>query len=453
MRRSARRVAGAIALGCVLCLAPPARADQQDYGPDGVPEDSIAPLLPAGGDPFGHRRWLAERGIAFNLWYRNDTLANTQGGRRRGVVNQGLLETSLQVDLGRLAGLEGLRFFSNQFAIHNTGRIRRDYVGGINTIAAIEAVPTFRLSEAWLEQSLFGGVVRLRAGQLAADVDFFYSAASALFLQSDFATISALNLPSGGPAYPLATPGLFLAVEPNAAVTLQFGLYNGDPAGRGPGDEQVRNRRGTDFRMRDPALVFAEAQFRANQEEGLARTVKLGAWGHLGGFDHQRLGDDRRLLADPAGSGQPLRRRGNSGVYGVLDQQLWRPAGGSEDSGITAYARVSAAPQPDRSVIGIHLDGGLVFAGLVPGRAEDRFGLGFLYARYSDAARDFDRDRNRLTGEAGPVRGHEANLELTYQAAIMQGWSVQPAVTHVWNPGGVPGRNALVAGLRTQLRF
>lgn len=446
-----RRAAGA-ALILALCAAG-AQADQQDYDAEGLPEASVARLLPENGDPLGWRRSLAGRGVTFNLWYRNDTLANTQGGQRRGVVNQGLLETSLELDLEKLAGLQGLRFFSNQFTIHNTGRIRRDYVGGINTIAAIEAVPTVRLSELWLEQSLFGDAVKLRVGQLAADVDFFFSQASTLFLQSDFATISALNLPSGGPAFPLATPGVFVSVEPGSELKLQLGVYNGDPAGRGEGDEQVRNRHGTNFRVRDPALVFAEAQLRANQEEGLARTLKLGGWAHLGGFDDQRLASGGGLLGDPAGSGVPLRRRGNSGLYGVLDQQLWRPEGGAADSGITAYARVSVAPQPDRSPIGFYIDGGLVFAGLVPNRPEDRFGLGVIYAQYSGAARDFDRDRNRLGGEDGPVRGYEANLEVTYQAEIRPGFSVQPVVTHVWHPGGVPGRNALVAGVRTQLRF
>ena len=41
--------------------------------------------------------------------------------------------------MGKLAGWDGLTLFSNFFYIHNTGRIRRDLVGGINTIAAIEA--------------------------------------------------------------------------------------------------------------------------------------------------------------------------------------------------------------------------------------------------------------------------------------------------------------------------
>lgn len=430
------------ALGILLALAGPALADRPAYDEAGVPEGSIATSLPMAGDPFGHRAALAERGVTFNLWYRNDVLSNLAGGQRRGTVNQGLLETSVSADLEKLAGLSGLSFYANAFVLHNTGRMRRDYVGGVNTIAAIEGVPTARLSEFWLEQSLAGGAVRLRAGQLAADVEFFYSEASALFLQSDFPTIAALNLPSGGPAYPLATPGVMVAWQPAEDTTLKLAVFNGDPAGPGEGDEQQRNRHGTNFRVRDPALVFAEAQFRANQgDEGLARTAKVGGWAHLGGFDNQRLLE----------SGDTLRRRGQGGVYGVLDQQVWRPAGGDAQSGVTAFLRASASPG-DRSVIGFQADGGFVAAGLLPGRPEDRFGISLLYAQFSDAARDFDRDQRRLGGEGG-VRGHEMNLEATYMAEIVPGFSLQPMVARVWHPGGVPGRNAVVAGLRTHLRF
>lgn len=442
---------------CVLILAgiAVAHADQPDYGPGGVPVPSIATALPDNGDPFGARAWLADRGVAFNLWYRADVLANVSGGARRGTIAQGLLEPSLSVDFERLAGLSGLSLFANGFVIHNTGRMRRDYIGGINTIAAIEADPTVRLSELWLEQKLFDGTARLRAGQLAADVSFFFSATSALFLQSDFATISALNLPSGGPAYPLATPGVLLGIEPVEDVILQVAMFNGDPAGPGPGDEQRRNRHGTNFRTRDPALFFAEAGFRANQGEedtGLARVVKIGGWAHLGGFNDQRLAYDRTPLADPDGPGVPLRRRGNGGIYAVVDQQLYRPPGGDAASGVTVFGRISASPQ-DRSEIGFYVDGGVVAAGLVPGRPHDAFGVGMIYAQYSTGARDYDRDRNRLTGSSQPVRDYEMNLELTYRAQILPGFDVQPMVAHVWHPAGLPGRNALVMGARTALRF
>lgn len=443
------------ALLLLLLLAAPARADLPRFDAGGVPEVSLGRGLPGGfADPWGHRAWLAQRGINYNLWYRTDVLGNLSGGQRRGWVNQGLFEPSLLVDFGRLAGIEGLTLFSNAFLIHNTGRIRRDYVGGVNTIAAIEAVPTARLSELWLEMALPGGWGSVRAGQLAADVEFFFADAAFMFLQSDFPTITALNLPSGGPAFPLATPGIRLRLEPMEGVSTLLALFNGDPSGPGPGDEQRRNPSGTAFRVQDRPLLMGEAQFRANQEagQGLARTLRLGGWGHLGRFDDPRLDADRLPLADPLSSGLALRRRGQWGLYAVGEQQLWRPAGGDAESGLTVFSRVSASPARS-SVISFFADAGVVLAGVVPGRPEDRLGFSVMHARFSEPVRAADRDAAIFGARGGRPRSHETNLELTYVAELMPGITVQPVVTKVWNPGGEPGRHALVAGARLFLRF
>ncbi len=437
----------------------PALAQIEERGPrsDGPVQSTLRQLLPPGAAADA-TDWLAERGVQFRLSYFNDVLGNVHGGRQRGWINQGLLEPSLQLDFDQLAGLRGLRGYANGFFIHNTGRIRRDLVGGVNTIAAIEAMPRIRLSELWLEQGLLDGRVRLRAGQLAVDVEFLYSDLSVMFLQSDFPTIAALNLPGGGPAFPLAAPGIFAAFEPGPRFNLRMAVFNGStvPRGRDGADDQALNRYNTNLPLRDPALVFAEARFLANQEPGstgLARNLRLGGWAHLGRFDDQRRTREGALLADPLASGVPARRRGTGGVYAVLDQQLWRPPGGDALSGVSVFGRVSAAPS-DRSTIGFYADGGVVFGGMLPGRPRDRFGLSFMYARYSAAARGFDADAARLTPEAAPRRSFEANLELTYLAEIMPGWDVLPTAVHVWNPSEAAGaRNAVVVGLRTRLLY
>jgi porin len=295
----------------------------------------------------------------------------------------------------------------------------------------------------------------IRIGQLTADCEFFFSSTSVMFLQSDWAAITALNLPSGGPAYPLSTPGVRLKLEPAKDVAFLFAVFNGDPAGPGDGDEQIRNRYGLNFRVRDPALIMGEAQFRTNtgkQDKGLARTLKLGGWQHLGKFDDQRFANDGTLLADPNGSGQPRQHRGTSGVYGVIDQQIYRPAGGSAEDGITLFSRVSAA-QSDRNPINFFLDGGIVFAGLVPGRPDDKFGASAMVARFSDALRGFEHDQIAFSGVPGVVRDYEANLEFTYVAQIIPGWTVQPVVTRVWHPNGDASRNAWVTGARSIWRF
>ena len=427
---------------------------------NGIPDPSIATSLPRNGDPAGYRKWLGDHGVVYNLIYTNDTLSNVSGGLRRGTINQGKLETIVTADLGKLAGLNGLQFYANSFQIHNTGRMRRDYVGGVNTLAAIEAVPTSRLSELWLEQKFMNGAVGFRVGQLAADSEFFFTDTSTLFLNSDWATITALNLPSGGAAYPLSTPGVRLKIEPNDRAAFLVAVLNGDPAGPGPGDEQMRNMYGLNFRVKDPAFIIGEAQFRRNQgkdDTGLASTYKIGAWGHLGEFYDQRFAADGSLLAAANGSGTPLRHRGNSGVYLAFDQQLYRPKGAEATKGITAFGRVSSSPS-DRNLISFYADGGIVSAGMVPGRPDDAFGATVLYARYSGGLQAFDRDNVILNGNLGPLRDYEMNVELTYRAQIVPGWTVQPTAQWIFHPSQslaniLPPRTANVYGVRSIWRY
>jgi len=117
------------------------------------------------------------------------------------------------------------------------------------------------------------------------------------------------------------------------------------------------------------------------------------------------------------------------------------------------FGRISVSPS-DRSLIGFYLDGGVVFVDMVPGRPKDRFGVSVIHARFSNSVRRFDAGQIAF-GQLPPgsVRGSETSLELNYLAEIMPGLDLQPVLTHVWNPGGVPGRNALVVGFRTRLLY
>ena len=421
---------------------------------NGLTSPSIATSLPHNGDPAGLRKWLNERGITYNLIYTNDVLSNRSGGIKRGTIDQGKLEAQLTVDLEKLVGWRDLTFYANAFQIHNTGRIRRDYVGGMNTIAAIEGAAATRLSELWLERKFLGGAASIRVGQLAADSEFFFSDLSTMFLQSDWPTIAAVNLPGGGPAYPLSTPGVRLKLDPGKDASLLLAIFNGDPAGPCPGDPDTCNRYGTNFRVRDPALLFGEAQFRSNlgkDDSGLAQTLKLGGWSHLGEFGDQRYANDGSLLANPAGSGTPALHRGDFGIYGIIDQQLYRPRGGAADSGVSVFGRASVSPS-DRNLVDIHADGGIVYAGMFPGRPDDRFGASVIYARFSDSVRGFDQDQINFSGP-GPVRDYETNLELTYVAQIVPGWTVQPDFQYIWHPSGQAGRDAKVLGVRSMWKF
>ena len=285
----------------------------------------------------------------------------------------------------------------------------------MNTIAAIEATPTIRLSELWLERWI--GPVSIRFGQLAADAEFFYSDLSQIFLQSDWPTIGAVNLPGGGPAYPLSAVGARIKYELPKDASLLFAIFNGDPAPLCPNaDPDTCNRYGLNFRLSDPAFMMGEFQWRRNRgkdDTGLATTLKIGGWSHLGQFADQQFTNNGMLLANPAGNGMPLMHRGNYGIYGVIDQQLYRPPGGSADTGISIFNRSAISPS-DRNLVNVEIDAGIVFAGMIPQRPDDTFGASVIYSRFSNSIRAFDQEQINFGTLATPPRDYEMNLELTY---------------------------------------
>ncbi len=458
----------------------PAQPETSDKPSEQEKAPSIATSLPGPlVDPRGLRSSLEAAGIAYSLTYISEVLGNTRGGVRRDIVYGGRLDFQFHADLEKLAGLPSLAFHTNFYQIHGRG-LSRCCLSNLLTVSGIEALPATRLYELWLEQKLLDGKIAIRAGQLAADTEFLVSQYGGLFVNATFGwpAITAANLPSGGPAYPLATPGLRVKIAPTDELSVMAAVFNGDPAGPGGAkDPQRRDRSGFEFRTTDPALLITEAAYTYNQGKttrGLPGTFKLGGYHHLGRFDDQRFGIDGLSLADPLGSGLARRFRGNSGVYAVLDQLVYRVPG-STDAGIGLFARVSGSPS-DRNLISFYADGGLTFKGLIPDRPDDTFGIAAGYAQVSNQARGLDRDARPFAlvagtdpatglygGPALPIRSSEALVEVTYQARVVPGFTVQPDFQYIFRPGGnvsnprdpngEPVRNAAVFGLRATIRY
>jgi porin len=395
--------------------------------------------------------------------YLCDLLHNQNGGVRRGAAYRGRLELVVDADLEKAAGWSGAAFHANAYLIHGSG-LTRSYVGNLMPVSNLEALPASRLYEAWVEQKLADGKVAVRAGQLGADAEFVSSSYASLFINGTFGwpTITASNLPGGGPAYPLATPGVRLGIYPTDQVSLLLGLFNGDPAGSSLPDPQLANRHGLNFRLGDPAFLMSEIQVKYGDDkspEGLSGAAKLGVWTHFGRFADKRHNTAGDSLADPNSTGGTLWRRGDHGVYGVIDQQILRLAD-DPAKGVGVFARVAGAPA-DRNLIDFYADAGVHVSGMIASRPDDAFGLGLAYARISRSLVGLDRDNILLNNLAAPVRSSEMLIEATYSAQIVPGWTLQPNLQYIMRPnGGVdpnnPTRslpNAAVVGLRTNLKF
>src|SRR5215471_11545850 len=207
--------AGLAALAMV-CVGTSGLADE----PVVAQEEGLFERQTLTGDWGGVRKQLQDAGVALGGNYIAETLSNPTGGIRQLTIYQGLLTTSLKLDLEKLADWPGASFYVDVYQISGRG-LSRNAIGNLLAVSDIEALSSTRLDDMWLQQEFPEGVGSLRVGQIGLDDEFYISQYSSMFVNSTFGCPDLLStdLPSGGPCYPFATPGARFQATPTASVS------------------------------------------------------------------------------------------------------------------------------------------------------------------------------------------------------------------------------------------
>jgi len=429
-----------------------------------IPGTAYCQLLPEKPTPPAHLRGengetLREKGSAITgaLTYTSDLNADIAGGNQRGFAYLQRVGLLGDVDLDRLVGWSGAAVHLGVHSIAGNG-LSGLRVGNILTVSGIEAEPALRLFNLWFQQQI-GKRATLRVGQFTAGQEFVISNTASLFVNSTFGWPGsfASDLPSGGSAYPLAGPGVRLAVKAGETVNFKVGVFAGDPAGQGTGDPQRRDLHGFNgFRLKGAPFVIAEVRRSASGNDP-AWSVTLGGWAHFDRFSDLRLDTDGQSLALPTSTGQPFSHRGDYAVYAIADARLWRS--GSKE--LNGFLRLTASPS-NRNPVDLYLDGGVSVTGLFKSRPNDVGGIGVAFARLSPSLRTLLKEQAALAGQKVDLPSYEGVIEATYQLQIRSSFSIQPNVQLVLHPSasllngdpGAPSSNrALVVGIRSALRL
>ncbi|MCP3728172.1 carbohydrate porin [Paraburkholderia sp. CNPSo 3272] len=430
-------------------------ADQNAAAPTGLWERSN--LF---GDMGGLRPWLAQYGLSFGLQETSEYMGNVSGGTSRGGAYQGVTEFSLGMDTQKAFGLPGGIFNVSGFQIHGTSLTARN-LQTLQNASGIEADASTRLWELWYQQTLPGGKVDVKLGQQSLDQEFMVSQYANTFMNATFgwSVLPSVDLPAGGPAYPLSSLGVRVRATPTDAITVLGGIFDGNPA-PGDGDPQKLNASGTNFNLGNGALVIGEIQYAINQPpangsdakpSGMPGTYKLGFWYNSNRFTDPATG--------ATGVGGPVSHRGNYSIYAVADQMVWRPSADSPQS-VGVFARVMGAPG-DRNLVDLGVNAGVTLKAPFKGRDNDVAGLAVGYAHIGSHAQDY-ASAQAVSTPGYPSRSAETVLEATYQYQIAPWWQLQADFQYFFRPaGGIPDpQNAsrrigdeAVFGVRTTVAF
>jgi porin len=374
----------------------------------------------------GLRHELESAGVTLTATYTTDLLGNPVGGNTQGFRYTGDMAVDIQADLEKLWGLKGMLLDISGSWRSGENLSAKD-IGNTFTASQIFGGETVRLYAMALEwPSLLDDRLDIRVGRIGAGDDFLASPLYTAFVNFAF-NGNPGSVPINVPAfsfYPVATWGLRTKVMPVESWSVMAGLYYSDPT-------LARNSaHGIDFSIRssEGILVIGELGYLSNQSQdatSLPGNYKIGAY--VDSNDYQDLS-----------SAVPAEIRGNYGFYVLVDQMVYREGGSQSTQGLTPFAAATFAPS-NRNTFPWFFSGGLVYAGIIPGRDNDTAAFGLAYGKFSKYLRGQD---------------YEMVLEWTYEVAIAPWLTVQPDIQYIIKPSGMSHiANALVGGFHIAISF
>ncbi len=431
-------------------------------GTDAVPKNdewipTASPWFPPAQDDYITGNWggirdeLADKGITVTSSCVFDVLANTSGGRERGIGYDHSWGLDVNVDLEKALGMAGLQLHVSGLW-RNGVNLSQKKIDNAFTVTSIYGSEQLRFYGLYLEQALFEDKAHVRLGRISLGDDFISSPIYWIYVNNaiDGNPISLpLNLPFF--TYPTAVWGVRAKIDYSDSFYSTHGIYCGDSrVGRD-------SEHGLDFSLRLARgfITAHEAGFTPNTaagSAGLPGNYKAGAYYHSGVF--------RELLNDQNGNSyvvtgrDPAKHVGNYGFYCAADQMIYREGGPGNDQGFTVFSAATFAPE-GLNQFPFFYDGGIFYKGLLPGRDDDIIAFGTALGLWSKYLVRAQADMRDVTGTSLlHPQIYEMMFELTYKAQILPYFFVQPDIQYIINPGGRDNYgNALVIGFRMGVTF
>jgi porin len=423
------------------------------------------------GDMRGLRPALASYGLTLTILENIETFGNPTGGVTQGIEPKGLTTVTLQMDTEKAFGLKGGTLNVSGLQIwggdYSTGNLMVQ-----QTLSDIDAPAGVRLWELWYQQK-FGDKFDAKIGEQSLDEEFIIApSGNSLFINgvSGWPGLPTVDLPGGGPAYPLAGLGVRGRAQVTDSVTVLAGVFNGSPIPWDSPNTPKSNPNGVSFPLNTGTLAIAELQYafgssaagKPNAGGPLPGVYKIGAWYDSYKFDDQQYDDMGAPLASPLSNGIPATLHGDFSLYGVMDQMIWRSPDNANRS-LNVFVRPMFTPYQDRNLVSASINAGFALKAPLPTRDNDAFGIEMGTVWASSGASGFDRQMQFYQPSVyTPIRSSETFIEATYQAQILPSWQIQPDVQYFINPGmGIANpddptqriKNEFVIGLRTNINF
>ncbi len=428
--------------------------DQQQERMDAPAEGKYKDYLL--GDVWGARSDLERYGMDFNVSFALNLAGNPVGGRTQAFTQTNSTGIDYGIDFEKLAGWEGLTFFSSM-AIRSGSSLSQEYLGNVINVQQLYGNQTYRLVDLYFEQALFDETFGLKAGRIAQFDDFSHSTSFGYYMNNAFD-----GQPVGfffmGPftAYPVSTWGALarggLLTGEQDGIYAMVGAYGADSSLPDPGNH------GTDFSFdfNNGANIMVELGYKhdwAENTNGNPGKYAVGGWWFTGPFQKFSGGQ-----ADGAGGifyfiHQNLYNENSvdgSDTARMSNRRVWETSDAPFESvqGLFFFSTGQFASDTDVSQSDWFVSNGFYYRGLLPDRDKDVLSIACAYLSYGEEWGQSQVRRGQLP------QIYEVELELSYRYVVTDYFYVQPNIQGIINPqarGSLP--DALVLGLQLQVDF
>ncbi len=367
----------------------------------------------------GWRDDLDARGLTIAGSYTLDWSSVWDGGVRRGASTRSVLDINATLDLEKAVGLAGGTLFADFYSSDMRGGFRDagDVMGIYNTetVANVDQV-----AEAWYQQVLFDGLLRVKAGKIDA-LNEFNVLLSAAYQLHTTAAVGAAML--SFPTWPDPAMGACVFLYPTATTYLGAGFFDGSlSAGKSTGRHGPRD-------------LWHGNEYYFIGEAGLT-------WNELGSLGHGRLAAGGWVNTGRYTRFDTTTQRTSAGGYFLIEQQILRRESCPDDNdkGLFLWGRFGRADDAIATV-GHHLALGGSIHGTFEGRDDDAAGFLISWGDLSD-------------DPAAGLPEDETAYEVFYRFAITPFLSITPDLQLITNPGGTGTiDDALVGGVRVEISF
>lgn len=328
----------------------------------------------------------AQASLDLEATYTGDAVADISGGVRRGGRYMGYATLGIHADMARICGLRGGTFYMKGGNTHG-GEPSAQLIGDVQKVSNIEAGDHTFLAEMWYSQQM--GPLTATLGLQDLNTSYASCDAAASFLNGSFGIPSIFSCTYNAPIFPLTGLGLNLCLTLSPLLTLQAAAYDGSPLGFGSNPYNIRWKlsRSRGF------LLMTEASC-----TNAVQTTTLKAGTHYLTSEHC------------------------FGVYGIVQQTLWRRA--------DAFLQVDYTPKEQDNNY-LYLGTGINLHPVIGRRGNDAAGMAVASAFFCNDERN------------------ETTLEAFYRYELPCHLFFQPDLQYVINPLTIRGaKNALVALLR-----